>query len=148
MRHAMIMAGGSGTRLWPMSRNARPKQLLPLVGGRSLQLVVDTGSGACVSVNPNVDFQHKKTNQRVFQNGVNGERVCSAVLSADCVLADYRLGDVQVMQNDKGVLHADGYIGLGVLRAFDLFLSHSVIGLRRNGLAVKKNQNTTDGQCS
>lgn len=36
MRYAMIMAGGSGTRLWPMSRKARPKQLLPFIGGRSL----------------------------------------------------------------------------------------------------------------
>lgn len=36
MRYAMIMAGGSGTRLWPMSRKAKPKQLLPLIGGRSL----------------------------------------------------------------------------------------------------------------
>jgi len=37
MRHAMIMAGGSGTRLWPLSRRERPKQLLPLLpGGRSL----------------------------------------------------------------------------------------------------------------
>jgi mannose-1-phosphate guanylyltransferase len=27
----MIMAGGAGTRLWPMSRNQRPKQLLPLI---------------------------------------------------------------------------------------------------------------------
>jgi len=36
MRHAVIMAGGSGTRLWPLSRGARPKQLLDVVGGKSL----------------------------------------------------------------------------------------------------------------
>lgn len=36
MRHAVIIAGGSGTRLWPMSRADRPKQLLPLITGRSL----------------------------------------------------------------------------------------------------------------
>lgn len=32
----MIMAGGSGTRLWPLSRQDRPKQLIPLVNGKSL----------------------------------------------------------------------------------------------------------------
>ena len=36
MRHAVIMAGGAGTRLWPLSRSARPKQLLKLFGGKSL----------------------------------------------------------------------------------------------------------------
>lgn len=36
MWHAVIMAGGSGTRLWPLSRPARPKQLLRLFEGRSL----------------------------------------------------------------------------------------------------------------
>jgi mannose-1-phosphate guanylyltransferase len=36
MRYAVIMAGGAGKRLWPMSRLNRPKQLLPLLGGRSL----------------------------------------------------------------------------------------------------------------
>ena len=36
MRYALIMAGGSGTRLWPMSRADRPKQLIPFIGGRSL----------------------------------------------------------------------------------------------------------------
>jgi len=31
--HAVIMAGGSGTRFWPASRRTRPKQLLPLSNG-------------------------------------------------------------------------------------------------------------------
>ncbi len=39
MDHAVIMAGGGGTRLWPMSRRARPKQLLPLLDDRSLLAV-------------------------------------------------------------------------------------------------------------
>ncbi len=36
MLHAMIMAGGGGTRFWPRSRNARPKQFLNFSGERSL----------------------------------------------------------------------------------------------------------------
>ena len=32
----MIMAGGSGTRLWPLSRGSQPKQLLPIIHGKSL----------------------------------------------------------------------------------------------------------------
>jgi len=32
----VILAGGGGTRLWPMSRTAKPKQFQPLVGERTL----------------------------------------------------------------------------------------------------------------
>lgn len=35
-RYAVIMAGGGGTRLWPLSRKDRPKQLLPLIGQETL----------------------------------------------------------------------------------------------------------------
>ena len=36
MRFVVIMAGGAGTRLWPLSRQGRPKQLLEIVDGKSL----------------------------------------------------------------------------------------------------------------
>src|SRR5437879_2950951 len=36
MLHALIMAGGGGTRFWPRSRQKRPKQFLTLSGDRSL----------------------------------------------------------------------------------------------------------------
>ena len=36
MLHAVIMAGGGGTRFWPRSRTVRPKQFLTVAGDRSL----------------------------------------------------------------------------------------------------------------
>jgi mannose-1-phosphate guanylyltransferase len=46
MLHAVIMAGGSGTRFWPESREARPKQLLKLLGQRTMiQSTVDRLAG-------------------------------------------------------------------------------------------------------
>ena len=36
MLHAVIMAGGSGTRFWPASRKLQPKQLLALAGNRTM----------------------------------------------------------------------------------------------------------------
>ena len=34
--HAVLLAGGSGTRFWPLSRAHKPKQFLELVTGRTL----------------------------------------------------------------------------------------------------------------
>jgi mannose-1-phosphate guanylyltransferase len=44
--YAVIMAGGGGTRLWPLSRQAKPKQMLPLIEDRTLfQTAVQRLSG-------------------------------------------------------------------------------------------------------
>ncbi|MGJ8633533.1 MAG: sugar phosphate nucleotidyltransferase, partial [Luteolibacter sp.] len=34
--YALILAGGSGTRFWPLSRDNKPKQLLDLFGSGTL----------------------------------------------------------------------------------------------------------------
>ena len=36
MLHPVVLSGGSGTRLWPLSRQNQPKQFLALIGERSL----------------------------------------------------------------------------------------------------------------
>ncbi len=44
--YAVIMAGGGGTRLWPLSRRTRPKQMLRIIEQRSLfQMAVDRLDG-------------------------------------------------------------------------------------------------------
>jgi mannose-1-phosphate guanylyltransferase len=35
-RYSVILAGGLGQRLWPLSRGSKPKQLIPVVEGKSL----------------------------------------------------------------------------------------------------------------
>ena len=46
----MILCGGSGTRLWPVSRSLMPKQYAPLFEGQSLfRKTVVTNSAVCES---------------------------------------------------------------------------------------------------
>lgn len=45
-QYALILAGGSGTRFWPLSRNSKPKQLLDLFGdGTLLKQTIDRLEG-------------------------------------------------------------------------------------------------------
>ncbi|MEW4451679.1 mannose-1-phosphate guanylyltransferase [Bremerella sp. JC817] len=49
MLHAIVMAGGSGTRFWPASRNAQPKQLLRMTGEASMIQATCSRMGDLVS---------------------------------------------------------------------------------------------------
>jgi mannose-1-phosphate guanylyltransferase len=51
VRHALILAGGSGTRLWPYSTASVPKQLVPLFEGRSLlEIAVERAAAVAPTV--------------------------------------------------------------------------------------------------
>src|SRR5947208_1091945 len=58
----VLMCGGAGTRLWPVSRESMPKQFVPLVGDRStfqqtLQRVADATMFARPIVITSTDFR-------------------------------------------------------------------------------------------
>lgn len=50
----VIMAGGSGTRLWPLSRALYPKQFLPLAGGEETMLQATANRLATLNTQPPV----------------------------------------------------------------------------------------------
>jgi len=51
----VILCGGSGTRLWPLSRKSLPKQFIPLVDGKSLlELTIARMAGVASSAGSNM----------------------------------------------------------------------------------------------
>src|SRR2546423_11643938 len=80
----VLMCGGAGTRLWPISRESMPKQFVPLVGDRStfqqtLQRIADPTVFARPIILTTTDFRF-----------IVAEQLRELGLSADSVLAPAR----------------------------------------------------------
>jgi len=98
--HPVILCGGSGTRLWPASRKAFPKQFAPLLGKHSLyQGTLKRFSGAeyaAPMIMTGEDFRFMAVEQAA-ELGLNDARVivepigrdtAAAILAAALMLAD------------------------------------------------------------
>ena len=120
------------------------------IGGATLQIVVDTGAAAALSLAAD-SFERvsscENRQKSALQRGVNGERICSTVVHADVSVGRVNLGSVEVFVNSTNVEGADGYAGMGLLRALDLWIAPRELGVRRSGLAPKGSGALRDGAC-
>ena len=98
MRYALIVAGGSGTRLWPMSRASLPKQLIPFINGKSLlQLAFDRLEGLVPA-----------ENRYICASQAHADLICNAL----CLPREQFLGE----PTGRDTLNAVGYSAAVIAR--------------------------------
>jgi len=101
--HPVVLCGGSGTRLWPRSRQSRPKPFLPLVGTGSLfEATLDrcspaAGFAAPIVVTGQAHLEHVDAQ---LSGGLGGEVIvepCARNTAPAIALAALRLPEEAVM---------------------------------------------------
>ncbi len=123
MIHPVILAGGSGTRLWPVSRKAFPKQFTSLVGDQSLfQATVARFRGdqfAAPTVLTRADFRFIVAEQ-LDGAGVAAERIliepvgrntAPAILTAALALRDTPEALMLVAPSDHVIKDTETFLG-------------------------------------
>src|SRR3984885_6446499 len=124
--HPVILAGGSGTRLWPMSREQHPKQLIGLLGEDSLlqsttrrldglesgyplsgQLVVVANEEQRFTTAEQLRTSGKAT--RLILEPMGRDTAPALTVAALSIAAQAEDGIMVVMPADHAVIDSDGF---------------------------------------
>ena len=105
----VILAGGQGTRLWPKSRSARPKQFIDLVGQtslfqQSLERVKDAGRYAPPIVITNAEYRFLVAEQ-AQERGIALGAILLEPVARNTAAAVAAAAVVAVSQDEDAVIH-------------------------------------------
>lgn len=124
-----------------------------LIGGARMKIVLDTGSPSPLSIGMGAGKRIKKCSSPLggvytsVQHGVNDEKICSTAVDVDVKIGSIHLGSIDAFLNDEDVEGADGYAGMGLLRALDMWFEPGRVGLRRNALPTQNPSSGRKGKC-
>lgn len=104
------------------------------VGGVPVRCTVDTGASVTISISNSKREKmiSKPLNKRLKQMGINGENICSDIHEADVVFCGTTIKNAVVFVNSNEVEDTDGYIGIGLLKCFNLFILENSLFCKRN----------------
>lgn len=119
----VLLSGGSGSRLWPLSREAYPKQLLPLVDERTMlqQTVMRTMDRAKFGPPLVVANQEHRflIAEQLRALGIDDATIIleplgrntgpAAAVAALCALQDDSEAQILIMPADHAIRHVDGF---------------------------------------
>jgi mannose-1-phosphate guanylyltransferase/mannose-6-phosphate isomerase len=96
--HPVVLCGGNGTRLWPLSRKALPKQFAPLIGSKSLlQLTLERLGRLNRNITCIASEEHRYLVREAVENaGITGRQILepvarntAAAIAAAALLAEH-----------------------------------------------------------
>jgi mannose-1-phosphate guanylyltransferase / mannose-6-phosphate isomerase len=135
-----ILSGGSGTRLWPLSRRESPKQFLPLVGPASLlQDTVNRMSGAAFAA-PVVICNHEHRfliAEQLRETGINASAIVLEPTGRNTAAAA-TIAALVAMQSDPDaiVLLAPSDHVIGDRQAFERSVSTAIPAARAGSIVT------------
>lgn len=124
----VILSGGVGSRLWPLSRKARPKQYLPIFEGKTLfQKTAVRNQEFCDSIlivgnSSNYQLSEHDLAEAAVSDFQQIIEACPRNTAAAIAFAAFSVeeNDILFVTPSDHLIHADGMYGAAVIRAIQL----------------------------
>lgn len=109
------------------------------VGGRLCRCTMDTGAPGpvCLGASMATQVQLQGAAKHFRQQGVNGETVCSNMGTCTVSIGGVSFEDMPVIVNNTDIEQVDGYVGLGLLRAFNILICSDGVYFISSGLPAR-----------
>ena len=117
------------------------------VDGVPVRCTVDTGASMTICIGKSVFdkmSRYKKTDEHIQQIGINSEVICSNIILSDISFCGKSFSEVPVFVNDQEVEETDGYVGLGLLKCFDLLVTPIALFAKYNGGVISSLESYTN----